>query len=514
MADDTPRPGRGPAPDHGPGPQEEHEGSVRPAPREAHGGSDARERAAGSGQGSGSGQGAAPGGAADGRDGNDAAKVPELRASRREGSGRRRRNLPVPVTATPIQPAGPETTHHWDARAESVSEIESELARIWGLAAREASLEGMTPSAEADAYGDPRFAPRIDQSRDIRVRARTSVLTLVVVATRPETLERTLDVIAELAGRHPSRAIILAPGDPDGPPALDARISLECMVRPASVAETCAERILMMASGETAQHLAGLATPLLIHDLPVVLWWADDPPLGSRQLRELTETCDQLLIDSGAFRDDGATRLAALAVLVSGGQVAVHDVGWMRLTLWRELLGGLFDHPLLLPELPSLRSVRLNVLRPGATLRLSKAALFAGWLASALDLDVAHPLEPKRNSESLVGVWTDGHREIRVEFRPVPSVGQVASVANGSLQRVELELGRGRRQIRARVSRNADHLLATADWDGAEVARRAGRLEPFDEGPYVAESLNKLGHDRIFEESVARAARLVSGHAS
>ena len=413
--------------------------------------------------------------------------------------------------AAPILPAVPGARHHWDARASSVEEIESELARIWGLAAREAEMEGMTAAAEADAFRDPRVARRLGRAGDVRVRARTSVLTLVVIATRPETLERALDAITELAGQHPSRAIVMAPGDPDGPPSLDARISLECSVRPTGVTETCAERILVQASGETAQHLAGIVTPLLIHDLPVVLWWADDPPLGSRQLRELAETSDGLLIDSGAFRDDGTARLSALAVLIARGEVAVHDVGWMRLTLWRELLGGLFDHPLLAPELPSLRSVRLDVLRPGSTLRISKAACFAGWLAAALRLEVVRPLALKRNSESLVGAWTDGHREIPVEFRPVVAAVPVGALANGSLQRVELELGRGRRVIRARVTRQADHLLATADWDGAEVARRAGRLEPFDEAPYVAEALDQLGHDRIFEESVARAARLVGG---
>ncbi len=429
----------------------------------------------------------------------------------RGGAERRQHGATTGDARTPLRPAVPGAMHHWGARATSVGEIETELARIWGLAAREAELEGMTPAAEADAFGDPRVAARLDQRGEVRVRARTSVLTLVVVATRPETLDRVLGAIGELAGRHPSRAIVLAPGDPDGPSSLDARISLECTVRPASVTETCAERILVQAGGETAQHLAGIATPLLIHDLPVVLWWADDPPLGSRQLRELTGTCDQLLVDSGAFRDDGTARLAALAVLVAGGEVAVHDIGWMRLTLWRELLGALFDHPLLTPELSSLRSLRLDVARPGTTLRISKAACFAGWLAAALHLDVAQPLHPARNSESLVGTWTDGHREIRVEFRPVVASGEAGAPSSGSLQRIELELGRGRRVIRARVSRQADHLLATADWDGAEVVRRTGRLEAFDEAPYVAESLNRLGHDRSFEDSVARAARLVGG---
>ena len=411
---------------------------------------------------------------------------------------------PDPPALAPI----PGSQYHWDARAGSVEEIESELARIWGLAAHEAETSGLT-NAAADALGDPRVARRMGHEGDVRVRARTSVLTLVVVAGRPETLERALAAIGELAGRHPSRALILAPADPDGPAALDARLSLECTIRPTSMAETCAERVLVQPRGETAQHLAGIATPLLIHDLPAVLWWTDDPPLGSSQLRELAETCDELLLDSGAFREDGRERLEALAAMIAGGRIAIHDIGWMRLGLWRELLGGLFDHPLLTPELGSLRSVRLDVLRPGKTMRLSKAACFAGWLASALRLDVARPLAPKRNSETLAGAWTDGRREIAVEFRPVPTGGAVAAPANGSLQRVELELGRGRRVVRARVTRQSDHLLATADWDGAEVARRAGTLEPFDEAPYVAETLDRLGRDRMFEDSVARAARLL-----
>jgi glucose-6-phosphate dehydrogenase assembly protein OpcA len=379
------------------------------------------------------------------------------------------------------------------------------------MAARAVEDEDASGARGSGAFEDSRVARLLGEAGDVRVRARTSVLTLVAVASRPETFERAMSAITELAERHPSRAIVLAPGDPDGPPGMDARLALECSIRPPREGETCAERILIQAHGETAQHLAGIATPLLIHDLPVVLWWVDDPPLGTRQVRELAETCDDMVIDSGSFRDDGTARLAALATLIAGGSVAVHDIGWMRLTPWRELLGGLFDHPLLTPELASLRSVRLDILRPGSSLRVAKAACFAGWLAAALQLEVVRPLAPKRNSDVLAGAWTDGRHEIPVEFRPLPAAGPVAAAANGSLQRVELELGRGRRLIRARVTRQADHLLATADWDGAGVARRAGSLEPFEEAPYLAEALDRLGRDRIFEESVTQAARLVGG---
>ena len=109
----------------------------------------------------------------------------------------------------------------------------------------------------------------------------------------------------------------------------------------------------------------------------------------------------------------------------------------------------------------------------------------------------------------LAGAWTNGRHEVRLELRPVNPQGAAPMRAAGSLQRVELELGRGRHSVRARVSRQPDHLLATADWDGAEIARRVGRRDRFEEAPYVTEALDRLGHDRIFEEAVRHAARLV-----
>ncbi len=82
--------------------------------------------------------------------------------------------------------------------------------------------------------------------------------------------------------------------------------------------------------------------------------------------------------------------------------------------------------------------------------------------------------------------------------------------AAGSLVRVDVEATRARSTVRARITRQADHLLATADWNGAQVTRRAGRLEPFEETPFIAEALEQSGNDRIFEQSLIRAVRLVS----
>jgi glucose-6-phosphate dehydrogenase assembly protein OpcA len=403
------------------------------------------------------------------------------------------------------------TTSRWHVRATSISQCVDKLGEVWTAAAAEVSDAARPDESRDEALADPRLASHMSAAQSVRVRMRTSVLTLVVLAPRPELSERALAAINALHQRHPSRAIVISPGDFDGPANMDAHIYAECKLNNRTGAEMCTEQILIKTGGELSQHLARVVTPLLIHDLPVVLWWPDDPPFGTRQFNEVVGTADRLLVDSGSFNEDGGKRLAGLATVVANG-VSVTDIGWLRLNLWRELLAGMFDHPLLVQELDHIRSVRIDVARPTNTLRVSKAAFYLGWLAARLGWEVARPLtRDKGDDEHLHGAFRRGRREIEIELRPVRSTLDGSARAAGSLVRVDIEAVRPRATVRARITRQQDHLLATADWNGAQVSRRAGRLEPFDETPFIAEALDSPGLDRIFESSLIRAVRLVSG---
>lgn len=413
------------------------------------------------------------------------------------------------AAGTPI--VVPEGGSRWHVRARSVSECVQRLSEIWATAAEQAEDAHISEETRGAALGDPRLSGRLDPHRTVRVRTRTSVLTLVVIAPRPETAERALAAISALHQRHPSRAVIVSPGDYDGPATTDAHIYAECTLSDRSGAEICTEQILIKTGGELSQHLARLIQPLLIHDLPVVLWWPDDPSFGTRQFKEVAEIADRLLVDSGSFAEDGTRRLAGLATVVSEG-IVVSDIGWLRLTLWRALLAGLFDHPLLVRELDHIKSVRVDVARPGTLFRMAKAVYFCGWLAAMCGWEVARPLQrPTDPDDPATGSFRRGKREVRVEIRPVRATVDRALRAAGSLVRVEVETSRPRAVVRARISRQQDHLLATADWNGAQVARRAGRLEPFDETPFIAEALERPGMDRIFERSLIRAVRFAGG---
>lgn len=403
------------------------------------------------------------------------------------------------------------TTSRWHVRANSISDCVDKLTEVWNEAAAEATAANGDAETSDEARADPRLAGHMPSPASVRVRMRTSVLTLVVLAPRPEISERALAAINALHQRHPSRAIVVSPGDFDGPAHMDAHIYAECKLNHRSGSEMCTEQILIKTGGELSQHLARVVTPLLIHDLPVVLWWPDDPPFGTRQFTEVVGTADRLLVDSGSFNEDGGKRLAGLATVVANG-TSVTDIGWLRLNLWRELLAAMFDHPLLLQELDHIRNVRIDVARPTSTLRVSKAAFYLGWLASRLGWEVARPLARSGGDEEyLHGAFRKGKRDIEVELRPVRTTLDGAQRAAGSLVRVDIEAARPRSTVRARITRQQDHLLATADWNGAQVSRRAGRLEPFDETPFIAEALDSPGLDRIFEAALIRAVRLVSG---
>src|SRR5262245_45973684 len=196
----------------------------------------------------------------------------------------------------------------WSARAHSIAEIELELARIW------------SGQHLKDGEGDPTR----------QVAARTSVMNLIVVARRPETAERSAATMQALTGRHPSRTIVILSADPDGPSWLDARVEAHCVVPREDAPETCAETIHITCGGEGGRHLAAIATPLVVHDLPVAVWWPGEPLLTRQPARELLDGADRLIVDGSTWSGDGLTRLREMAELVDTSQLAVSDFALER----------------------------------------------------------------------------------------------------------------------------------------------------------------------------------------
>lgn len=407
--------------------------------------------------------------------------------------------VPFGIQATPGDPV-----LRWDRRATSVAEIDRELGRIWA-------------SPRAVAARDP------DGERTIA--ARTSVLNLVVVARSPELGELAAATLAAGTGRHPSRTLILVPTDPDGPGWIRADVKAYCMVPRAGAAETCAEQVYVTAGGDTGRHLEAIVAPLLVHDLPVTVWWPGDPPLGSAPAKALIAIADRLVVDGSHWTGDGLDRLVALAGL-GRPTLPISDFALMRQARWREAVASVFDRAEFQPYLRSIRRIAVTYATHGganaeAATNLVKPIHHVAWLASRLDLRVATPLarvgrpvaarsrpappgsppEPGRGLRGLLE-WERG-AVVDVVIRPV-----VSAMPGGTTLRLELLAERRGSELRAEVTAEAEGVHVRVWEDGVEALDRTFHAARRTDADLLTEAIEAGGRDPVAEGTLAMAARL------
>ena len=167
---------------------------------------------------------------------------------------------------------------------------------------------------------------------------RTNVLTAIAWVP-DEFRSRAEEVLAGLAERHPSRAIVLVP-DADADDGLDAELTIRCRPFPgAEKRKLCYETMRLRLRGRRVQAPASIAEPLLIPDLPVFLRWRGEPPIGAVEFEQLVGVADRLVVDSEEWRDlpEAFARFAPVF-----DQARVSDLAWSRTLPWRAALAGLW----------------------------------------------------------------------------------------------------------------------------------------------------------------------------
>ena len=194
-------------------------------------------------------------------------------------------------------------------------------------------------------------------------------LNLIVAPASPDGATAVDDALAGLGAHSPSRTLVLRRHNSDR---LDAELALECQLPDAAGrVGVCHDRVTLTADDSRLEHAASLLAPLLLSDLPTVLWLPEpDAPIPDRRLLDRAQ---QILVDSTA--GDGAA-LPRLGELTRSARV--HDLTWGRLEFWRAATAAAFDPP----ERRALlsRVARLDVHYEGDT--LSAGLLLAGWVAA------------------------------------------------------------------------------------------------------------------------------------
>ena len=215
---------------------------------------------------------------------------------------------------------------------------------------------------------------------------RTSVMTHIAWVPM-QWVEAAEDVLAGLADRHPSRAIVLVPN-------LDAEDGIEATAEANSFPlgqgrMVCVETIRVHLNGSRAEVPASVVQPLLLPDLPVFLRWRGLPPFGERPFEELVDVVDRLIVDSTEWPELQAP-YAQLAGIFD--RVTVSDIAWARTSRWRPQLASLW------PGIKNVKTIEVTGTE-------AQAHLLAGWLRSRLRHEVGLEHVP---SDRLEGVKVDG----------------------------------------------------------------------------------------------------------
>lgn len=228
---------------------------------------------------------------------------------------------------------------------------------------------------------------RLTQARMHSGAGGSQVFTLVVV-TDPQNAPVTSSYAHAAGELHPSRVLLvirdLTSEYVEGT-GIDAEIhSGEAMP---------GDMVTLWLAGEAAKHTPSLILPLLLPELPVVIWLPGAFP-DAFDASQIARLSTRRIVDTSFTEDNSIYELDRLVKIHEPGTT---DMSWARLTRWRALLVAMLDQAKTVPSAASIK----------APLTSAPAKLLGAWLEYKLGIKVE--LEPARGPGiENVTIQTDG----------------------------------------------------------------------------------------------------------
>jgi glucose-6-phosphate dehydrogenase assembly protein OpcA len=239
---------------------------------------------------------------------------------------------------------------------------------------------------------------------------------------------------------HASRLVVLS-YDPKRT-RLDARASVAAEDDPKPGELVLLHETVIVELGERhLDDLLSIADPLVVSDLPTLLW---SPHGHSEEADALLELAQATLIDS---IDEPVWHAAIERACTLSEQAYVVDLAWLRSTPWRERVATAFDPTQMRAELATLGAVTVRH-HPVSTIA---AMLFIGWLASRLGWE----LDRSEIEEQTPGVLRGKAKaqgkdiELRLQAAPELRVPGLEGVQLSSESGLQVRLDRGPGGLRA-----------------------------------------------------------------
>lgn len=326
---------------------------------------------------------------------------------------------------------------------------------------------------------------------------RTATMTLVLISRDQAMLRFFIRTAPELARHHPGRIIIVGMHCNTNDGAIDAHISAHCHWSPAGDKQLCCEQIVLCCPESETAHLPGTLLPLLLVDLPVILYWPDDLS-EAPDWPTLWPHVDRLIIKSPEqFADWSELVRYAHRVRQIPGAERITDMAWLYLTPWRQAAARYFDGPDGKELAQNISHIRVTAHTAAMS---STVGWFLAWLMTQWDW--------QKIAENDLQFLHDG----RLISATVDHVQPLSESVSG-LHAIELHTRRGGRVVRLWIRRRSgrefeygesekyQHLLAVTQCTDAHLL--CGELDFFhDDDSYLricrklAPSVDGVGEDK------------------
>jgi len=379
----------------------------------------------------------------------------------------------------------------WAGKQVRIEEVETALSALWKM-----SADNMRIGAN--------------------LQVRTSVLNLVICTPDIESAHTASKLLRELSSIHLARAtIIVLDQRSEAPDTLTSWITLRCFSMISDLMRHCFEQTTILMSGRRIHTLQNTLSSVLKAHLPAYLWWIGETG-SDGAFQTVTRLCQRAIVDSATFVHPEHDLQTLARYCQSAPDMAISDLNWSRLTLWRQLVAQFFDVSEYLPFLAGVESIEIAYAAGStATPDPTAALLLAGWLKARLRLSLADEYRPtpaERPGETyrwlLRGTSPAGATLLQIEPQ------RLADLHPGSIYLVRLTCKAAERQATFTIRRSADSnyvLTSVESLQQPHPMRTVNLPARHEHSDLLRKELEIMVHDPFFEETLQELALLIDG---
>jgi glucose-6-phosphate dehydrogenase assembly protein OpcA len=307
---------------------------------------------------------------------------------------------------------------------------------------------------------------------------RAQVMNLIVYASEKNADAEVSQVLADVAEVSPGRMIVLIRDADLRGSNLNSWVNALCHLSSGGRKQVCCEQIMIHAGERDPHQWSSIVLPLIVPDVPVFLWWKENPDTNLPLLNAILEVCDRLILDSSSCRN----LQTIIDLMESHGEwLAISDLNWARLTPWRQAVARFYDHPACGTNLGEVGRIEIESESPFAG--AGQADLLLGWLAS-----------------SLKWKWTPEHRLQTSAGKPIEIQAKHQISLNDRLLKVNFISAKA--EYRVSFAQDSMYLQTEIIIDGVQHGTHLVRVSSQSLSDLIAMEVSIIGHDAVYERSI------------